>query len=243
LIFCRIHPFTFFVVFNCSFLLALVENGVTSNTFIYNAILLACAASQSYMSLAWYWIARTQKTNKFILDAYHETPNKIFDHLKRHNKTDHYTESPMHPPENFITEMYTSKATNFGLIISLSIIPIVSIIILTAPIDLTFNAPFTLISPIILAMLAIISITWLQHLNLQDSQAESGKGWHEMSNAKLYVSLFLIGFATVLSFSLFMEHTITFRAEQSRDKWNTDWILYNTAIAARQGTGLIGIQS
>jgi hypothetical protein len=230
-------------VFNCSFLLALVENGVTSNTFIYNAILLACAASQSYMSLAWYWIARTQKTNTFLQNAANETIEKYYDNLNKHTPHHNQNKFALRTPENFITEMYTSKATNFGLIISLSIIPIVSIIILTAPIDLTFNAPFTLISPIILAMLAIISITWLQHLNLQDSQAESGKGWHEMSNAKLYVSLFLIGFATVLSFSLFMEHTITFRAEQSRDKWNTDWILYNTAIAARQGTGLIGIQS
>ena len=244
-LFDRIHPFTFFVVFNCTLLLALVENGVTSNSFIYNALYLACAASQSYMSLAWYWVAREQKSKQFTQNAYRDAASRYDEHIQKHStihKPDRYSAQA---PENFITEQYTSKATNFGLIISLSIIPIVSAIINTAPIDLTFNSPFTLISPLLLAMLAVVSITWLQHLNLQDDQRDLAKGWNQVTNAKLYVSMLLIGYATLLSLSLFMEHTITYRAHQSRDKWDTDWILYNASVAGmgRLGTGITGIQS
>ena len=236
-------------MFNCTILLALVENGVTSDYFIYNVLILACAASQSYMSLAWYWVSREQKSKRFLDNAYSHTTGKFHDKITNSKHPQHRDGAayplPNNAPEGFITEQYTSKATNFGLIIALLIIPIVSTIIVTAPVDYSFNSPFTIISPLLLSLLAILSITWLQHLNLQDDQTRPAKGWNQMTNAKLYVSMLLIGYATVMSLSLFTEHVITYRANQNYDTWETDWILYNENVAAmgRLGSGIIGIQS
>lgn len=61
---CRIHPTVFCVILSSSFLLAMIENGVTAYNNIILGLFFSAAAGQLYMSLAWYWIGKIEKAHR-----------------------------------------------------------------------------------------------------------------------------------------------------------------------------------
>jgi hypothetical protein len=173
-------------------MLAMIENGVTSYSIIIVGLILAGAAGQCYMSIAWYWVSWQEKaTNK--------------------------------EGQQQLKVMYKTKATIHALMISVLIVPLIGALVYCAPWDLTYNAPYTLFGPSLLAFIAIFGTMWLENEEIDTKEKTEkyakNRYYGYITEAKLYLSLLMIAYASSLSASVLLEYLETTRPNTAGDDW------------------------
>lgn len=193
-----IHPFTFGVIYMSVTALALVENGILEYNVIVIHMLLAAAASQLFMSHAWFYAGFHEKSRLYITNP----------------------EAAQH-----LIQAYTTKETQTGLFAALILLLLIPLHLVLAPYNFTLDSLFLMASPAIFAVLALLSILVVEHLHLDDEYGndmrakEKEMGWSPfnpfatvITGAKLYASLMLLSFGLVINLTWLNEHVATARA-------------------------------
>ena len=191
-----IHPFVFCTIYMSCTVLALIENGVLDYNIIVISMLMSMCAGQAFMSMAWYFVGISEKMR-------------------------------LKGPEYLTYEVYLTKETQLALLGSILLQLIIPLHQTIAPYNFTFKSVFLWLSPLIFAVLSVLSITVIQGMPLDDCYGkdelkhrrrkdpnadESFVDPTSITAAKLYSSLLLLLFGTVITMIFLSGHIMTFRA-------------------------------
>ena len=190
-----IHPFTFSVVYMSSAVLALVENGILDYNLIVVHTLMSMAACQMFMSMTWYFVGISEKMR--LTD-----PSMLSLH-----------------------QVYLTKETQLALLGSILLQIIIPLQQVMAPYDYTYKSLFLAMSPVIFAVLSVLSVVAMYDMSLDDEYGTDRdlkgerKGWEHnqqfattITGTKLYTSMLLLLYGTVFTMILVWDHIQTYRA-------------------------------
>lgn len=191
-----IHPFVFCTIYMSCTVLALIENGVREYNVIVIHMLMSMCAGQAFMSMAWYFVGLSEKLR-------------------------------IKGSASVLYQVYLTKETQLALLGSILVQLLIPLHQTVAPYSYTYNSTFLLLSPLIFAALSVLSITVIQGMPLDDcygkdelrKQRANPRANEEpfsdptaITAAKLYSSLLLLLFGTVITMIFLSEHIATFRA-------------------------------
>ena len=193
-----IHPFTFGVIYMSVTALALIENGILEYNVIVIHMLLAAAASQLYMSHAWFHVGYSEKQRLRVTN---------------------------YAAAEQLVQVYATKETQTALFAALVLILLIPVHLFLSPYNFTFRAVFMAAAPAIFVVISMISIHIVEGLSLDDEYGnamrvkEKEKGWlmftpfaNVITGSKLYASLMLLTFGLVVTLIWLDEHIATARA-------------------------------
>lgn len=234
------QPVQFTVGFVALYLLAVVENGVSNYYVVLMEGFKALAVAQMYMSVSWYWVGHWEKT-----------PEATEVWFKRHSKQTHHrdAQAPATPRElkkGAVDEMYHGRDATYALLMSVVFILLVPIQLLLAPYDYNYAAVLLLLSPLILAILAVFGTSWVQKLNLGDLELIHAKmvDWEKYMNylasnfseSKLFLSFFTLLLLMCLTLNYFAEYLTSYYAKNTQ--WPTGSVQYDPTVAYLVSPGL-----
>lgn len=208
-----IHPYMFSIVLSSLTVLALVENDVLNYAVIIVELLKAQAASQLFMSVTWYWVGLHEKLRA----------------------------------KNVMAKMYRTKEVQWALYTSLIVVFIFSGSLYFAPYDFSNHYQFIGASPIIFVFISLASTLYLQDLRLDDqyddktvsADADLIPASH-ITSSKLYVSMLLLLFGSLVVLNLLGEHWRTYRAFM--DSVPDKAMQYDLSIPYLMGQGLTALR-
>lgn len=184
--FSRVHPATFAVIYTCTSLLALTQNGVLEFSTNLAEVLIAAATAQISMGIVWYQIGSLEKL--------HSPDEKV---RKLHS-------------------MYETKEIQYALYMAIVLILSMPLAMFLAPYAYTNASYFLLASPIIFAVLSVIGTLLIQEMALDDVYGEFAgsekKTPTTITAGKLYVSFLVLLFGLAITVVFLTEHMATFRA-------------------------------
>uniref|UniRef100_A0A7S0MKH2 Uncharacterized protein n=1 Tax=Cryptomonas curvata TaxID=233186 RepID=A0A7S0MKH2_9CRYP len=180
-----IHPATFSIIYSCTTLLALTQNGVLDFSTNFVELLIAAATSQVSMGIVWYQIGSLEKLN---------------------SENDKIKE---------LHSMYETKEIQYALYMAIVLIVGIPLATFLAPYSYTNNSSFLLISPVVFAVVSVLSTLVIQEMALDDMYGEvankEAKTPTTITAGKLYVSFLLLLFGLAMTVFFLTEHMATFR--------------------------------
>jgi len=220
-----IHPFTFAVIYMSLVALGLVQNNILDYNLFVVHMLVATAASQLFMSNAWFRMGISEKM-------------RLQDN----------------PSGRELAQVYVTKETQFGLFMGMLLQLVLPLYLVMAPYQFSYDSLFLALSPAIFSVLALFSLTTVEGMHLDDEygkamrEKEKEMGWlphmpfaTAITGAKLYASILLLFFGTVVTMVYMVEHISTARA--FTDNFPENSIQLDTALNRRfligQGLNLI----
>jgi hypothetical protein len=206
-----IHPYMFTVVYSCLSLLALVENDVLNYSIVIVELLKAQAASQLYMSVTWYWVGLHEKMRL----------------------------------GSVMEKMYRTKEVQWALYMSLVVVTLFPGTLYYAPYNFSNEFQFMAASPVLFTFLSLASTLYLQDLRLDDQYDDKSPSAEPVSashitSSKLYVSMLVLGFGTLVVFNLMGEHWRTYRAYL--DAVPDKAMQYDLSVPYLMGQGLTALR-
>lgn len=225
-----IHPFTYGVISMSLASLALVENGVLDYTVYVASLLASAAASQLYMSNAWYYV------------GYHEK-------LRITNKRLGYD----------LLQVYETKETQFGLFMGVILqVALPVYIFMTPSTDQSTKSIFLATSPFLFSIISLFSLLIVENMRLDDEygqemEAKAEKmGWHMVSfstvitGGKLFASMLLLAFGLTVILVWLDDHISTARAFMDHMPENSILRDTSTELSRRyligQGLNMLSVQ-
>ncbi len=191
-----IHPFTFAVIYMSLVALALVQNNILDYNLFVVHMLVAAAASQLFMSNAWFRMGMDEKMR--LLE---------------------------NPSGRSLKKVYVTKETQFGLFMGMFLQLALPLYLIMAPYAFTYDSLFLALSPAIFSVLALFSLSIVEGMQLDDEygtameQKELEMHWEPhmpfsttITGAKLYASMLLLFFGTLVTLVYMGEHMQTARA-------------------------------
>lgn len=210
-----IHPFTYAVIYMSLCALALVQNSVLEHNLFVVHLLTAAAASQIFMSNAWFNAGAKEKMRLINTGT---NPNLI--------------------------DVYTTKETQFGLLVGTVLQLILPLYLIMAPYNSTCQSTFHALAPLLFSVLALFSLNLVESTNLDDEYGEAMRakekamGWLPfrpfatvITGAKIYASTLLLLFGATVTLVYMGEHIATARAYM--DEMPEDSIQYDTSLGKR----------
>jgi hypothetical protein len=191
-----IHPFAFAVIYMSLVTLGLVENGVLDYNIFLVHLLVGAAASQLFMSNAWFHAGITEK-------------------MRLANN----------PRGRGLAYVYITKETQFGLFMGMLLQLALPLYLVMAPYAFTYKSLFLALSPAIFSVLALFSLNFVEELKLDDEYGlamrakEKEMGWTQdtpfatvITGGKVYASMLLLLFGAIITLAYMSEHMATARA-------------------------------
>jgi hypothetical protein len=224
-----IHPFTFSVVYMSSCVLGLVENGILDYHVFTSQLIIAMCVSQLYMAVAWFYVGQEEK-------------------LRGIHRKEAWAQ---------LYQVYITKETQLALYGSVALILLIPLLQVLAPYNYTLKSLTLAASPALFSALSMFTILWVQNMHLDDEYGEDKKnkaerkGWHMLTphatyitGAKLYSSMGLLAYGTLITLLMLWDHFQTYRAYL--DVMPENSIQYDPSISRRyligQGMNTLYVQ-
>ena len=182
----RIHPFVFSIIYTCTTLLALVENGILDYNVIVIHLLFSMCAAQMFMSSVWFFVGLRGKEN-------------------------------LTGAQRILHVVYQGKEVQLALLGSFLLQLWIPLHQGLSPYNYTYNSLFLLFAPSIFAVLALLSTVFVQDMTLDDNYDQTpakdkAVDPTAITAGKMFVSLLLLVYGTVILLVYFTEHMATYRA-------------------------------